>query len=243
MAIKNLCITSLPQVISNLTVVVLSLSKPHSEQTPEQNNDKPETHWYDDKEKLGFAAVGGGIAASLFGVGVHHFMKKHENEEEGRVAWVNEARARTNQFHREGPKGPATWVLAQGKDFPSYAIKVGDEHSQPLYICRAYHEGGKQIGAASATLSKGAVVGFKHKEYNLDVYEILLGNMSGLRWVPAHGKVDLSALGHSPVEGGHENDGSPLYIIRAIYKGSYYPGKASATLDGTEMLVMLSSKD
>jgi len=208
----------------------------HDDQKPEHGETKPEqnTHWYDDKSKIALG-IGGGIAAGLLAGGIHHLVKKHEkseDEEVGHNAWVNEARMRTEQYNRDGPRGPATWVLTQGKDIPRYAIEVGKEHSSPLYICRAFWDGGKQIGKASRALEKGAVIGYQHKEHHLDIYEILLGDMNGLRWVPAHGKVNVSILGYRPVEGGHEHDGTPLYIIKAMHDGVSHPGKASATLDG-----------
>lgn len=56
--------------------------------------------------------------------------------------------------------------------------------------------------------------------------------MNGLRWEPAHGKLNVSSLRYRPVEGGHEDDGSPLYIAQALYKSVVYPGKASEKLDG-----------
>ncbi|KAG6886259.1 hypothetical protein C0993_006669 [Termitomyces sp. T159_Od127] len=161
-----------------------------------------EHHWYEDKGKLGLAAIGGGVAAAVLGGGIHHLIRKHEekeDEEEGRANWINEARVRTEQFHREGPRGPATWLLIQGKDFPPRALEVGREDSWPR-----------------------------------DIYEILVGDTHGLRWEPARGKLHVNELGFKPVEGGHENDGSPIYIIRANYKGGHYPGKASATLDGED---------
>ncbi|GLB37266.1 putative protein of unknown function (DUF3421) [Lyophyllum shimeji] len=207
----------------------------YHDQKPTHEEAKPEkTHWYDDKSKLALG-IGGGVAAGLLAGGIHHLIHKHEKDEHqeaGHAAWVNEARMRAEQFNRNGPQGPATWLLTQGKDIPRYAIEVGREHSAPLYICRAYWDGGKQVGKASTALEKGAVVGYKHKEHHTDVYEILLGDMNGLRWVPAHGKVNVSALGYRPVEGGHEKDGTPLYVIKAMYDGIYHPGKASATLDG-----------
>ncbi|KAG6820513.1 hypothetical protein H0H93_015986 [Arthromyces matolae] len=182
--------------------------------------------------------VGGGIAAALLTAGGAYLAKKHHDGKHDEVgndnakAWVDEARARTETFHREGPRGPATWVLTQGKDFPPSAIEAGNHHSSPLYISRAYLDGGIQIGAASDAFHKGAIFGYKHEEIERDTYEILIGDMRGLRWVPAHGKLDVNQLGHRPVEGGHENDGSPLYIIKAVYHGGSRPGKASATLDG-----------
>lgn len=47
------------------------------------------------------------------------------------------------------------------------------------------------------------------------------------------GKLDVNSLGSHPVEGGHEDNGSPLYIARAKTKrGNIYPGKASSVLKG-----------
>jgi hypothetical protein len=58
--------------------------------------------------------------------------------------------------------------------------------------------------------------------------------MSALRWVPAHGKLNIASLGFKPVEGGREDDGSPLYVAQALYKGVVHPGKASEKLDGMQ---------
>lgn len=66
----------------------------------------------------------------------------------------------------------------------------------------------------------------------LDTYEILVGNMQGLRWVSAHGRLNLAALNARPVEGGRDPDGTPIYIAKAPHKGAEHPGKASERLDG-----------
>ncbi|KAF8070309.1 carbohydrate-binding module family 12 protein [Lyophyllum atratum] len=208
----------------------------HSDQEPAPGSAEPEkkAYWHGGKSKIGLDD-GGGIAAGPLAGWIKHFVKKHgkpEDQAAGHIAWVNDARERTEQYNRDGPRGPVTWVLTQGKDIPEYAIEVGKEHSWALYICRAFYDGGKQIGKVSGALEKGAVIGYQHKVHHLDTYEILLGDMHGLRWVPAHGKLNVSELHHYPVEGGHEHDGTPLYVVKAIYDGVFHPGKASATLDG-----------
>lgn len=61
--------------------------------------------------------------------------------------------------------------------------------------------------------------------------------MRGLHWVSAHGKLNVASLGYRPVEGGREDDGSPLYIAKALHKGAVHPGKASEKLDGRQMVL------
>ena len=69
----------------------------------------------------------------------------------------------------------------------------------------------------------------------VDEYEVLIGDMNRLRWVSANGKLSAGSLGYRPVEGGHEKDGTPVYVARVPYKGSTHPGKASEKLGGTLM--------
>jgi len=99
-----------------------------------------------------------------------------------------------------------------------------------MYTCRAYIDGGLQLGKASPEFQKGGVVGYKHDEIHVEEYEILLGNMHGLRWVPSSGKFHPDRV--NPVDGGRENDGTPLYIARAYYKDAVHPGKTSPNLNG-----------
>jgi len=67
----------------------------------------------------------------------------------------------------------------------------------------------------------------------VDEYEVLVGDMNRLCWVPTSGKLNVANLRYRPVEGGRENDGTPLYIAEAPHKDAVHPGKASQELDGT----------
>ncbi|KAI0790673.1 hypothetical protein C8Q75DRAFT_806071 [Abortiporus biennis] len=161
-----------------------------------------------------------------------------KNEEEknaqgwGLQSWLKDAKARTEDFYRNGPRGPTTWVLTHGRSIPPGALKAGEEYGDPLYVCRAYYEGSLTVGKASYRLKKGAVIGFAHKEIDFDTYEILLAdpNAAGVRWVESYGRLNLSVLGARPVEGGHESDGTPLYIARARHSSFVTPGKCSERL-------------
>lgn len=54
--------------------------------------------------------------------------------------WLSEAQARLAQYKSNGPSGPASWVLTQGKSIPKGALEVGPENSWMLYICRAAYD-------------------------------------------------------------------------------------------------------
>lgn len=66
----------------------------------------------------------------------------------------------------------------------------------------------------------------------MDEFEVLVGDMKHLRWVSTSGRLDVENLGCRPVEGGHEKDGTPVYVARAPHKDGTHPGKVSEKLDG-----------
>lgn len=66
----------------------------------------------------------------------------------------------------------------------------------------------------------------------LPTYEILVGNLQGLRWVSQSGKLNISSLGYKPVDGGRDVDGTPLFIAKAPHNGADHPGKCSEKLKG-----------
>ncbi|KDQ57662.1 carbohydrate-binding module family 12 protein [Jaapia argillacea MUCL 33604] len=213
----------------------------HKTQHVDIPHDEQKKNWFDlDDERKKQLEVGGGLVAGLAAIG-GGFMayKAHEKSEEQKKAavwalqaWLKDAQARTEAFHRDGPRGPTTWVLNQGHVIPQGAIQGGEENGKPLFIARAFHDGAIMLGKASPNLKKGGAIGYKKEEIPLDTYEILLGNPQAVRWVQAAGKINVASLGARPVEGGKEDNGEPLYIAQAPYKGNVVVGKASAVLDG-----------
>jgi len=58
----------------------------------------------------------------------------------GRDGWLQDARQHTDEFNRNGPRAPATWVLASGREIPGGAFEAGKEGDKVLYVARAYVE-------------------------------------------------------------------------------------------------------
>lgn len=209
-------------------------------QQNQPTKEERETHWYDidDHRKKQLEVGGGLLAGAALLAGGYKAFKDHDKKEEEKKAqtwalnnWLTEAEQRTERYKREGPQGPATWILNHGKDIPRNAIVIGPEKHWTLYVCRAYYEGGLQIGKASDAFEKGGVIGYDNDEISLDTYEILVGDMRGLRWVDASGRLDVNRLGARPVEGGREADGKPIYIAKAPHKDAEHPGKVGPHLD------------
>jgi len=199
-------------------------------------HEERQKHWFDlDDERKKQLEVGGGLMAGVgaLAAGYYAYQKHGKNEEEEKAHlwslnnWLREAEQRTEAFRNGSYPGPVAWVLNQGKHIPSDAIEGGFERGAPLYICRAYHEGGLMIGKACSVFKKGAVIGYKKEEIHLDKYEILVGNPHAVRWVNLSGQFNLESLGGlRPVEGGREPGGAPQYIAQAPYHGAVHPGKA-----------------
>ncbi|CAL1707879.1 unnamed protein product [Somion occarium] len=212
----------------------------HPDQTVEIKPEEQKKNWYDlDDDRKKKLEIGGGLLAGIAAVGAGYYAyHEHEKSEEEKKAniwalqsWLKEARARTDDFYRNGPRAPTTWILVEGKNIPQGALPGGEENGQPLYICRAFHEGSLQIGKASPVFKEGAVIGYAHKEIHLPTYEVLLGDPRAVRWVDFHGRLDLARLGARPVEGGREAKGTPLFIAQAHHKNAIHPGKISEKLD------------
>jgi hypothetical protein len=201
----------------------------------ESGTPKEEKKWYQESSNQMLA---GGIlagAAALAAGGMYYKHTRDEKEEKVKhqhsfEEWCNEGRARTEEFHRGGPRGPLTWLqVRQGQSLPQNLIAGGEENGRPIWICRAFHEGSVQVGKC---LPNGVgIIGYGHKEIQPEVFEVLVGDQRAIRWVPAEGRLDLDELrGCRPMEAGYEESGTALYVAQARYKDSIHPGKISTKL-------------
>jgi len=64
-----------------------------------------------------------------------------------------------------------------------------------------------------------------------------LANPQAVRWVDSFGAVQVNNLGARPVEGGRENDGTPILIAQAPYKGGTHPGKITSKCNEGAVIV------
>ncbi|RKP15181.1 hypothetical protein BJ684DRAFT_14544 [Piptocephalis cylindrospora] len=128
-----------------------------------------------------------------------------------------------------GPS-PFSWVDDESGGVPSMAVQGGAESdSKPLFIGRGEYKGGMHVGKVSPYW-KGLLIAFGDKEVKVKKYQVLVGDAQRLRWVPCHG----TALPEdwTPVEGGYEADGTPLFIAKAKIEGGQHIGKAGTHLIG-----------
>ncbi|THG95651.1 hypothetical protein EW026_g6045 [Hermanssonia centrifuga] len=213
----------------------------HEHQKVDIPHEEQKKNWWDlDDKRKHELEVGGGLAAGLGLLGAGYYAYKHHEksgEEKkaqvwGLQGWLTDAQRRTQEFYQNGPQGPVTWVLVQDKHVPEGAFPAGEVDGEPLYVCRAFHEGSIQVGKVSPRLDRGAVIGYGHNEIHLATYEVLLGDRRAVQWVEAHGHLDLNELGARPVEAGKESNDTPLYIAQAHYHNGIHPGKCSTHLDG-----------
>ena len=108
----------------------------------------------------------------------------------------------------------------------------------------------KSTEPGKARPGAGAWFGFGHEAIHVKQYEVLIGDPRAIRWVPVEGTFSFDKLGARPVEGGREDDGTPLVIARAHAKErsgilgiggggqeGLFPGKASPKLSGAYVTV------
>jgi len=216
----------------------------HDHTKVEIDHEEKKKNWFDiDPERRKQLEVGGGLlaGAALLGGGFLAYKKHKEHEEEKKALawslqnWLTDAQQRTEQFHREGPRGPLTWVLTHGTQIPKGALVGGQESDgTPLYIARTFFEGGIHPGKVGPNFKKGAIIGYDGEEIELENYEVLLGDAQTIRWEDTS-RFSVQSLGGRPVEGGREADGTPLFIVQAPYKDGVHPGKTSEKLGNADI--------
>ncbi|KAJ1647030.1 hypothetical protein J3B02_000037 [Coemansia erecta] len=119
------------------------------------------------------------------------------------------------------------WVRAENGAIPATGIAEGVERDgRPLFIARAFYKNGLHPGKAAPHLANG---GFEFswggQACRLSEYFVLTGDINRTKWVPVSGAVpndDSLRL----VNGGHEENGRPLFIAKADHAGSLQLGKA-----------------
>ncbi|OBZ69044.1 hypothetical protein A0H81_11214 [Grifola frondosa] len=234
----------------------------HTEQRVPIHEEEHKKNWWDlDAQRKKELEIGGGLLAglALIGGGYLAYHEHEKNEEEKKAltwqlqGWLREAQARTQRYHQLGPEGPVSWILVEGKTIPSGAIPGGEERGQPLYICRAFHDGSiraypaaraharadclcvcvfAEVGKASSVFQHGAVIGYAHKEIHVRPSLCVLRRHARATLGGRAGHLNLGRLGARPVEGGREADGTPLYVAQAHHHNAIHPGKASEKLGG-----------
>jgi len=193
--------------------------------------------WYDlDEDKKKKLLIGGGLTLGLAAIGgAFYAHKKHEKNEADKEKfawaaqnWIVDAHKRTELFFRNGPRGPVTWIfydsLAQHQELEEHLIVGGDQNGRPWYIARAQHNGGLRPGKCNPDV--GAFIGYEKESIQVKQYEILIGNKNSIHWVKASGRLEVQKLGFQPVEGGRDENGQELFVIRSHASGGLHPGHA-----------------
>jgi len=150
-----------------------------------------------------------------------------------RDKWLHYAWERSDEFSRNGPSAPTTWVFASGHNIPqSDAIKGGEEAGNALYIARAYVEDGLYVGKAGNHLSKGAEIGRQHKSHALHEYEVLLGDPRAVRWVETNGVPNPHNFGARHVDAGVDGYGNQISVVQVDHNGGVHPARANSGASG-----------
>lgn len=109
----------------------------------------------------------------------------------------------------------AEWVSASNGNIPSGTLVSGHEaNGEKLYECRANYKGGVHPGKVRKAFG-ACNIGWGGKEIAVKSYETYVV------WK----KASNGAVPSSAIIGGHESDGTKIYICRGNYKGGVHSGK------------------
>jgi len=217
----------------------------HGHEVAHEQMNKP---WYDirgDTRKELLAAGGLAVGLGLLGGAVYLNHEKHEKQNQAELEaqawelqnWVINAKKHTDQFLRDGPQGPVTWMLVDAfVEHPKLLgnlVRGGDEDGQPWFIARAPYHGSLQLGKGRLQPEHDyALIGYDGEAVEVKKFELLISASGATTWIQAHGRFNPSAIQASAIKGGHEKDGPDLYIARVWHKDGMHPGKCGQSVQG-----------
>lgn len=117
--------------------------------------------------------------------------------------------------------GGFTWVASGNGHVPPSAVRAGNtSQGQPLFVGRTHHEGSLTPGKIH-TAHGCLYFPFGGAEQSSLQYEVLISQPTS-RWenCSSHSGVPADA-----VIGGHDTDGSQIYVGRAFHEGDQIPAK------------------
>jgi len=92
-----------------------------------------------------------------------------------------------------------------------------------------------EIGKASRGFKAGAAIGYAGSVVELNKFEVLIGDTRGIQWVRFSSQLSIQRLGATPVEGGREADGKPLYVARVEYEHGWHTAKVGEHLPAAQL--------
>jgi uncharacterized protein YegL len=98
-------------------------------------------------------------------------------------AWISMAKKCTIEVKENGSASPLVWIFVEGKDIPPNALVAGVAKHQPLFIARAFYEGGMYLGTAGHHLKTGAVILYNGREREVSAYEVLVPAFQPIRYI------------------------------------------------------------
>lgn len=117
------------------------------------------------------------------------------------------------------PTNAPKWIQSGNGSVPPNAVVAGNDVSGELiYVARAAHEGAVIPGKLVPS-HRIAYVPWGGRENPKDSYEVLCD--CAARWVPVAG----TQIPPNAFQGGHSENGEPLFIGRCLHEGSTTPGK------------------
>ncbi|KAH7093950.1 hypothetical protein BKA62DRAFT_721735 [Auriculariales sp. MPI-PUGE-AT-0066] len=160
--------------------------------------------------------------------------KKHKEEEEHKIPGIGKLPGPAGQLATpRAPMGASPCMMPVSITLISILGSNGD----PLFLVLVPHKGGLHPGKMA--IRPGANRPEIHISWSGSEiahsgdYALVAFDPQRMHWVPAP-RAELPA-GARPVEGGHEEDGKPLYFALGLVNNGRVPGKAGRHLGGASV--------